>query len=66
MTEAHLRSGLELWGRLQDLGSFDAVLAAAAIATGADALVSSDRGFAGVRGLRHVLPDGDGVATLLT
>lgn len=60
-----LREGLALFERVKDLGAFDAVLAAAAISVGADALVSADSGFADVPGLPHVSPDVAGIATLL-
>jgi predicted nucleic acid-binding protein len=36
--------------------AFDAVLAAAALAAGADALVSADRTFASVKAINHVVP----------
>lgn len=52
----HVRSGLRLVRRHPALGAFDAVLAATAMAEGADALVSADRAFSSVRGLRHVDP----------
>jgi len=65
VTEASLRSGLGLWGRHRRLGAFDAVLAAAATEAGATALVSSDRAFGALTELRHVLPDDDGVGSLL-
>ena len=61
----HLQRGLALFERLDGLGAFDAVLAAAAIDVGATALVSADGGFADVPGLPHALPDAAGVATLL-
>lgn len=64
-TEAQLRAGLELWGRHRRLGSFDAVLAAAALDVGATAVVSSDRSFRQVNGLAHVVPDAGGVARLV-
>lgn len=53
---AALVRGLALWTRTTELGAFDAVLAATAAAHGADALVSADTAFAGIRGLRHVAP----------
>jgi predicted nucleic acid-binding protein len=46
--------GLRIFERSGQLGPFDAVLAAVAINRDAEALVSSDRGFRGVRDLRHV------------
>ncbi|MBM3659747.1 MAG: type II toxin-antitoxin system VapC family toxin [Actinobacteria bacterium] len=54
--EAMLRRGLALYGDHESLGAFDAVLVAAAMATGAEALVSADRAFARVAGLRHIDP----------
>lgn len=59
------REGLALFERVESLGAFDAVLAAAAISTGAAALVSADSGFANVPNLSFVSPDVAGVATLL-
>jgi uncharacterized protein len=47
--------GLAIWEATEALGAFDAVLAAAALEAGADALVSADAAFAGVPGLRHVM-----------
>jgi predicted nucleic acid-binding protein len=61
---ATLRDGLALFERTAAVGAFDAVLAAGAIAAGAEALVSADRGFAGIAGIRHVIPDADGIAAL--
>jgi predicted nucleic acid-binding protein len=60
-----LQRGLALFERVESLGAFDAVLAAATIAAGATALVSADKGFAEVPTLRHTLPDPAGIATLL-
>lgn len=60
-----LREGLTLFERAESLGAFDAVLAAAAISSGAEALVSADNGFANVPNLSYVSPDVTGVATLL-
>lgn len=51
-----LRAGLELFKRHDDLGAFDCVLAAVAVRRGADVLVSADRAFASVNGLRHLDP----------
>ena len=61
-----LERGLALFERVDGLGAFDAVLAAASIAAGATALVSADSGFADVPGLLHVVPDAAGVAALLS
>jgi predicted nucleic acid-binding protein len=52
-----LTRGLELFERHEALGAFDAVLAAAAIAREAVALVSADRAFASIPGLRHLAPE---------
>lgn len=61
-----LTEGLRLFVAHPELGSFDAVLAAVALRRGADALVSADRAFSVVPGLRHVNPrDLDGVEKLL-
>jgi predicted nucleic acid-binding protein len=54
--EEDLERGLHLFERHQPLGSFDAVLAAAAMRRNAEALVSADRAFAVVQNLRHVDP----------
>ena len=62
--EDHLRQGLRLFERHLELVSFAAVLAAAAIAVGADALVSADQALAVVEGLRHVDP-AEAIRTLL-
>lgn len=63
--EEDLGGGLRLFERQEALGTFDAVLAASAIAARAEALVSADRSFDGVRGLRWVDLSGDEVAALL-
>lgn len=54
--EAALHRGLDLYENHAGLGSFDAVLAAATIEAGAEALVSTDGDFAGVDGLVHLTP----------
>jgi hypothetical protein len=53
-TETELARGLRLYERHERLGAFDALLAATAIANGAELFVAADRSFAGVRGLRFV------------
>jgi len=63
--ETDLREGLRLYEEGTGSGSFDAVLAAAARAAGADALVSADTGFSNITAIRHVIPDADGVLQLL-
>lgn len=62
--EQQLREGLAIYRNSGRLGAFDAVLAAAALSAGATALVSADKAFADVRGLRQVSP-GPGVVTTL-
>jgi uncharacterized protein len=59
-----LRDGLALFEGSVALGAFDAVLAAAAILAGAEAIVSADRGFADVSGILHLVPDASGIAAL--
>lgn len=63
--EPDLREGLRLFEETARIGAFDAVLAAAAHAAGADALVSADTGFSAVTSIRHVIPDADGIDRLL-
>ncbi len=65
VTAEQLRQGLALFERLERLGCFAAVLAAAAIEVGASALVSADDDFAAVPDLPYVRADVDGVASLL-
>lgn len=65
VTAADLDRGLALFERGERLGPFDAVLAAAAEAAGADALVSADGDFAELTAVAHVVPDAAGVDTLL-
>jgi predicted nucleic acid-binding protein len=64
--ESDLQEGLRLFTEEACLGSFDAVLAAAAHASGADALVSADAAFSTMANLYHVVPDAKGVEHLLT
>lgn len=66
MTEAeHIEQGLALWQEHEELGAFDAVLAAVALDTKYTTIVSADRAFAVVPGLRHVYPDTEGITSLL-
>lgn len=65
VAESNLRDGLRLFAASDSLGSFDAVLAAAARAAGADALVSADEAFASVKTITHIRPDEYGVRQLL-
>lgn len=57
--EAELMLGLQLFEDYPRLGAFDAMLAAVAIATGAEGLASADTGFAALRGIRHLDPADD-------
>jgi predicted nucleic acid-binding protein len=61
-----LHAGIRLFEREGRLDAFDAVLAATAIRHDADALVSADRAFSAVRGLRYIDPATDGLNELLT
>lgn len=63
--EATLERALRLFERHDRLGAFDALLGAAALEAGAEALVSADSAFAGIRGLRHVDPTPAGIDRLL-
>jgi len=64
-SSSDLREGLRLYEEGTDFGSFDAVLAAAARAAGANALVSADTGFSSIAAIHHVIPDADGILQLL-
>lgn len=64
-TGEHLNDGLSLFERTEELGAFDAVLAASAANLGVGAIVSADTGFAGLAEISHVVPDRAGVSTLL-
>lgn len=64
-SEEQLVAGLRLFEGADALGAFDAVLAAAAIAADAEALVSADRSFDDVRGLRWIDLAGGELASLL-
>lgn len=63
--ETDLHEGIRLFAQHPGLGSFDAVLAAAARSIDA-VLVSADKAFADVPHLSHVFPDADGVRQLLS
>lgn len=65
VTAQDLTNGLALFERTQDLGAFDAVLAASSARNGISAVVSADRGFARIPEISHVVPDRDGLSTLL-
>lgn len=61
-----LELGLDLFTSHARLGAFDAVLAAVAIRVDAEALVSADRAFGTVAGLRWVDPASPALDRLLT
>jgi predicted nucleic acid-binding protein len=63
--EPDLREGLRLFEESPSTGAFDAVLAAAAHAAGAEALVSAGAGFSVFANIRHVVPDTVGIRDLL-
>lgn len=54
VSQDHVEPALALFEHDDSLDSFDSFLAAAAIAAGSEALVSADRAFARVEGLRFV------------
>ena len=64
-TAADLDAGLSLFEQHPELGAFDAVLAAVALAHGADALVSADGAFASVPELVWIDPATTAVDSLL-
>lgn len=57
--------GLRLFESTERVGAFDAVLAAAAMTSGATALVSVDAAFAEIPQLGHTVPDAPGIRRLL-
>lgn len=65
ITADHLTAGLAAFEGGERLGSFDAVLAAGAAASGASALVSVDAAFDEFPGLAHVIPDAAGLNILI-
>lgn len=65
VTSDDLARGLTWYEQSEQLGAFDAVLAAAAAAAGARAVVSADAAFGEVDGIAHVAPDKAGVSQLL-
>lgn len=66
VTGDHLRHGLSIFEHSEQLGAFDAILAAAALGACAQALVSADTAFASIPTLPYVIPDEHGVAALLS
>ena len=65
VTAEDLRRGMSIFEREQQLGTFDAVLAATASGRQATALVSADTAFADLLEIAHVIPDRRGIAQLL-
>ncbi len=64
-TPEDLDRGLGLFAEHPGLGSFDAVLAAVAMAHGAEAFVSADIGFAAIPGLRWIDPATPAIDSIL-
>lgn len=54
--EDTVEGALRIFERHDSLGAFDAFLAASALSSNADALVSADRSFSSVPKLRHIAP----------
>lgn len=61
----HLEVGLGLWADNEQMGAFDAILAAVALDTKYATVVSADRAFATIPGITHVFPDAEGIASLI-
>ena len=57
--------GIDLFDRIPPLGAFDAVLAATALNRQAEALISADRAFGSVAGMRRVDPATSALTALL-
>lgn len=66
VTVEQVHRGLEIFMRCERLGAFDALLAAATLSVGADALVSADAAFGTVPALTHISPDEQGISELLS
>ena len=64
-TPDDLDLGLSLFVRHPNLGAFDALLAGAALNHGAEALISADRAFAAIPGIRWIDPTGSGLGEIL-
>jgi uncharacterized protein len=60
-----VQDALELLEQHQDLGAFDALLAATARLAGCEALVTADRAFAAIDGLNVVFPDAESLTRYL-
>ncbi len=63
--DAEFAMALRLFEEHEALGMFDAVLAATVMLSGAEALVSADRAFASVHGLKHLDLAGPDVERLI-
>jgi len=63
--DGDLDLGLRLFERHEQLGAFDAFLAAAALRHDASTVVSADSGFSAVRELEHVEPTEEAIERLL-
>jgi len=64
-TPDDLERGLDVFEQNPSVGAFDAMLAAVAMARGAEALVSADRAFASIAGLPFVDPTTPDLARLI-
>lgn len=64
-TPDDLERGLRLFLRREQLGAFDSVLVAVAMDRDAEAIVSADAGFDGIRGLPYVDPAGPNLADVI-
>ena len=64
--ELALDRGLDVFERYAELGSFDALLAATAIAADATALLSADSAFGSLSELPHLMPGGAAFERLLS
>jgi uncharacterized protein len=65
VSEPAVRDAMDLLEEHQNLGAFDALLAATARMASCEALVTADRAFAAVADLTVIFPDADGIAKLL-
>jgi uncharacterized protein len=66
VTVDDLNNGLALFERTRSLGAFDAVLVACGARAGIDVVVSADSGFGRIPEISHIVPDRDGLSTLLS
>lgn len=63
--EETVETGLRIFEAHDTLGAFDAFLAASALSSGAEALVSADKSFSVVPRLNHVVPGTDAFEQLI-